>query len=315
MAVQPYPDDQAERFAELAELFLRCRASWRTVTAETQGHANPGSPAALDQQEVTERIAPSHPRAGLLIPAAVQRYMLAASEQFGGLAALYGAQEVLYSPSALARSLIEACASAAWVLGDDGEPVENRLARAYREELKSAEEAKKNAGRLLGKEHLSYLWVAEDFRRCGEEIDRIFPGGWTVDGDGQRLLHAQRLPGPEESVTWLLSEFLSRPHTRDVGRGTYGYISNMSHPTLYRISGLWSVEARDGVRVPVLDVQIEDHNKHAQLIVSPYYEVLARVITYHGWPGAQHRELTQAIDRLLPDLFPAKEGNTVCPPL
>jgi hypothetical protein len=59
----------------------------------------------------------------------------------------------------------------------------------------------------------------------------------------------------------------------------------------------------------------EDHNKQAQLIVSPYYKVLARVITYHGWPSVQHRELTQEIDRLLPGLFPATDGDTVCPPV
>ncbi|HEY2536504.1 MAG TPA: hypothetical protein VGI24_05925 [Solirubrobacteraceae bacterium] len=75
----------------------------------------------------------------------------------------------------------------------------------------------------------------------------------------------------------------------------------MAHPTLYRISGLWSVEERpDGERIPMLDVDIEDHNKQALLIVGPYYEVLARVITYHGWPGASHRDLTS-----LPGLFPA----------
>jgi len=296
VSVQPYPDDQAERFAELADLFLRCRAAWREVTVGTQGHATSDSLAARDQQEIAERIAPGHPHAGLVIQAAVQRYMLAASEQCGGLAALYGAQEVLFSPSAVARSVIEACASAAWVLGTNGEPTENRLARAYREELKSAEEAKKNAGRLLGKEHPEHLRVVEDFKRCRAEINEIFPGGWTTDENGRRLLHGQSLPGPEESVAWLLSEFLSRPHTRDVGRGTYGYISNMTHPTLYRISGLWSVDEREGERVPVLDVRIEDHDKQAQLIVSPYYEVLARVIVYHGWPGAPHRDLTHAID-------------------
>ena len=51
-----------------------------------------------------------------------------------------------------------------------------------------------------------------------------------MDDNGQRLLRGQRLPRPEELVIWLLSEFLSRPHSRDVGRGTYGYISNMAHP-------------------------------------------------------------------------------------
>jgi len=128
------------------------------------------------------------------------------------------------------------------VLGFDGEPVENRLARGGREELKSAEEAKKNAGRLFNKEHPEYRRVAEDFRRCSREIEDVFSGGWTTGGDGRRLLHGQSLPGPEDSVAWLLSEFLSRPQTRDVGRDTYGYISNLSHPTLYRISGMWSID-------------------------------------------------------------------------
>jgi hypothetical protein len=303
VSIQRYPDDQAKRFTQLAELFLRCRAAWRGVTTDTLGHAGPSSIAATDQQDIAERIAPQYPHAHLVIPAAVQRYMLAASEQLGGLAALYGAQEVLYSPSALARSILEHCASVAWVLGFDGEPVENRLARAYREELKSAEEAKKNAGRLFDKTHPEYRRVAEDFKRRSQEIDGVFSCGWTTNDDGRRLLHGQSLPGPEASVAWLLSEFLSRPHTRDVGRGTYGYISNLSHPTLYRISGIWSIDERDGERVSMLDVRIEDHNKLAQLVVSPYYEVLARVITYHGWPGVQHRELTEQIDRLLPEML------------
>jgi hypothetical protein len=305
VATQPYPEDQARRFDELAELFLRCRLAWRDVTVATEGHPHHGSAADRDVQDLVNRV-PGRPEIGRVIPAVVQRYMLGASEQFGGLAALYQAQEVLYSPSALARGLIEACASAAWVLGAAEEPVEMRLARAYREELKSAEEAKKNAGRLLGKDHPAYRRVADDFNRCRDEIKAVFPEGWTTDDHRRRLLLGQSLPGPEESVAWLLSEFLSQPHTREVGLGTYGYISNMTHPTLYRISGLWSVEElADGERVPVLDVSIDDHDKQAQLIVSPYYEVLARVITYHGWPGASHRDLTVAIDRLLPGLFPS----------
>jgi hypothetical protein len=54
-----------------------------------------------------------------------------------------------------------------------------------------------------------------------------------------------------------------------------------------------------------LDVRIEDHEKQAKLIICPYYEMLARVIEYHGWPGIQHRLLTEAIDRLLPGTLKA----------
>jgi hypothetical protein len=310
MSIEPYPDDQAKRFAELAELFLLCRAAWRAVTINTRGNAAPGSPAAIDAQEITERVAPSHPQAGLVIQAAAQRYMLAASEHLGALAVLYGAQEVLYSPSALARCALENCASAAWMLGTGSGAVKDRLARAYREELKSAEEAKKNAGRLLGKQHPESTRTAEDFESCKRAIAEIFPDEWTGEGR-DRELSGQRLPGPEESVTWLLNEFLTRPQPKEIAEGTYGYISNMSHPTLYRISGLWSIKEINGQRTAVLDVSLEDHDKLAHLIVSPYYEVLARVIVYHGWPGESHRDLTQQIDRLLPNLLKSPPSDAV----
>jgi hypothetical protein len=108
----------------------------------------------------------------------------------------------------------------------------------------------------------------------------------------------------EESVAWLLSEFLSRGQSRDVGRGSYGYVSNMTHPTSTgsRACGL---SRSNGKRTAVLDVRIEDHEKQAKLIVCPYYEVLARMIEYHGWPGIQHHKLTEAIDRLLPGTLKA----------
>ena len=37
-----------------------------------------------------------------------------------------------------------------------------------------------------------------------------------------------------------------------------------------------AVEEHDGKRVSVLDVRIEDHEMQVQLIVSPYYDALAR---------------------------------------
>jgi len=59
-----------------------------------------------------------------------------------------------------------------------------------------------------------------------------------------------------------------------------------------------------GYRLPI-DDEAGDHLLGV-LLDDP--AVLARVITYHDWPGIQHRELTQAIDRLLPGLFPAPNG-------
>jgi hypothetical protein len=301
MATQPIPEDHAARFVELGELFAICRSAWPTLSIATQGHPAPGSPAANDQERIADRD-PCPERAPFLIQAAVQRYMYAASQQFGGLAALYFDHEVLFSPSMLFRNILEHCARVGWVLGKPEEPVEHRLARAYREDLISAEEAKKNAGRLLGKDTEGFRSMADAFRNSKEEIATVFPDGWT-DEDGRRLLAGQALPNPEECVIWLLTALLSRPLSPDLASGCYGYLSNLSHPTLYRIAGLWSVEERDGRAAPVLNVSLEDHDNHAQLAVGAFYEVLAYVITYHGWPGESHRDLTAAIDRLLPGLL------------
>jgi len=206
----------------------------------------------------------------------------------------------------LFRNILEHCARVGWALGNPEEPVEHRLARAYQEDLFSALEAKKNAGRLLGTDSEAFRTMARAFRNCKEEIATVFPGGWT-DEDGRRLLVGQALPSPEECIVWLLTALLSRPLSPDVASGTYGYLSNLSHPTLHCIAGLWSVEERDGLATPVLNVSLKDHDDHAHLAVGAFYEVLANVITYHGWPGESHRDLTSAIDRLLPLLLKAPE--------
>jgi hypothetical protein len=58
----------------------------------------------------------------------------------------------MFSPGMLVRGVIECAARVFWVLGVPGDSPEQVLARAYLEELLSAEEAKKAAGRMGGKE-------------------------------------------------------------------------------------------------------------------------------------------------------------------
>jgi hypothetical protein len=76
-------------------------------------------------------------------------YLYSASEHLGSLGALDTMQEVLVSPGVLLRSVLEHCAVSMWVLQRGDGALEDRLARAYLEELASAEEAKKTSGRLL----------------------------------------------------------------------------------------------------------------------------------------------------------------------
>jgi hypothetical protein len=108
-------------------------------------------------------------------------YLFAAAEQLGGLAALYAACEVLVAPGALVRSTLEHCAHARRNLQNPQEPVEDRLAHVYLEELLSAEEAKKTAGRPLGKDSEQHLLEKIRCKDLKAEVQAIFPEPTTDD--------------------------------------------------------------------------------------------------------------------------------------
>jgi hypothetical protein len=81
--------------------------------------------------------------------------MFAASEQLGGVAALYRAHEVLRPPGPSVRKALEFCARANWALR--APTVEDRHARAYLEELRSSGAAAKAANQLVGKAGKRYI--------------------------------------------------------------------------------------------------------------------------------------------------------------
>jgi hypothetical protein len=86
-------------------------------------------------------------------------------------------------------------------------------------------------------------------------------------------------------------------------RGTYGFLSNYVHPTPYPLRELFIVREHGSVRVPELTTGIDFHERLTKLVVVPYYNALTYVASYHGWPPARHTQLSDDIDRVLPDLF------------
>ena len=114
----------------------------------------------------------------------MQTFLMVASHHLGALAALHGRREVFFPPSMLVRAVVENCSHAIWVLGDDpSEPSENRLTRAYLEDLLSAEEAKKNAGRMGNKQSQSYVEAKAEYEGIKAEILARFEGA-TADNLG-----------------------------------------------------------------------------------------------------------------------------------
>ena len=152
----PYSDADEARLEELAELYLACRAAFRDLTEETQSRPYPNSYAARDVQSLVARDPPIAETSEQLITWLVQLYLYAASEHLGGLGALYGRHEVLIAPLVLARSVLEHSAHSIWIIGNANDDPQDRLARAFLEELLGAQQAKVQGGRLLTKTSEEY---------------------------------------------------------------------------------------------------------------------------------------------------------------
>jgi hypothetical protein len=181
--------------------------------------------------------------------------------------------------------------------------LEDRLARAYLEELASAEEAKKTSGRLLGKTTDQHRNWAAQLKALREEAELVF-GESPFDDEGRPSIRGQRRLGPTETVVWMLG-FMSQPRAEAEASGVYDFLSNLSHPTLYpHYEGWMRADDHGEVRS---SMDLDAHEKQVRLAVIPYYETLTYVMSYNRWPPAPQERLTAVMERVLPGVFVASE--------
>lgn len=286
------PEADAQRFAELGELFYACRNAFGLLSQETGWLATPGSPSDLANQTLAGRVSD----AASSITQVVHWYLFAAAEHLASLGALYSANHVLLSPGVLIRSIVEHCGHVRWILGESPEAQEVRVARAYLELLNSAQEAKKNGGRLLTKESEQHKQEADRLCELRTAATEMF--GTIFDENGRYELLGQQIPGLEACVSALFATG-TRPVDPVVATGIYGLLSNFSHPTIYTSSRLWRTDNTTPAGA-VLTVTLEDHDNQARLAIVPFYELLGLVTSYYGWSGHIIDALATLIDRLLP---------------
>lgn len=305
------PDDIISRLGEIASLFVACRDAF-FETADcfhwTPAQRSPAAHAAAELPSPDPAVAEPRGETGhRLIAEVVQTYLLTASGHLGGLTSLYASCEVIFPTPPLIRSTIENCAHAVWVLGEDpNESSENRLARAYLEELVSAEEAKKNAGRMRAKTHASHLLADQHYTALKDEIIARFPGTTTA-ALGNRTLNGQTLPNLEAVVRWMYELTQSYGGTIDgrAGTGIYGFLSNMTHPTLYpaRERREWADDPVTGHQVAYLCVGLGSAENAARAAIAAFYNALTYTTSYFGWPTAIIDELTAKIEETMPTFF------------
>jgi hypothetical protein len=308
---QHAPREVQARLIELAELFAGLRAIYFDLIDENRWTPRAGSGAASDLQDL--------PPAGTLtegtpmasgfhrVADVMSAYLLIAAGHLGGLAALHASEEVMFPSGMLVRGVIENCSHVFWVLGPgDTESPTSKLARAFLEEDLSAEEAKKNAGRLGSKDGETYAQAAASWKQLRAEILARFPDA-TSDSLGKRQLAGQQFLNPEKCVQSMY-EFLETRTAASidarVGQGVYGYLSNVTHPTLYPVRELrdWRIEAENhgGHATAVNVLPVEFLERQASVAAVCFFNTVSYVTSYFGWPVGHYERMADLLKETLP---------------
>ncbi|WP_370615180.1 hypothetical protein [Mumia sp. Pv 4-285] len=294
------------RLLELADVFAFCRSAF--LESADRYHWTPAesSPAEQDATVLPSPdpaiVDPQGETGFRLVAEVVQTYMLAASGHLGGLESMYATGEVHFSPGLLVRAVMENCAHALWVLGEDGDDPEERLARAYLEELKSAEEAQGTA-KLMGGSNSSQYQNARARHRL---LRRQLQGRFAVSPDelGTGQLRGQTLPGLTDSVRWMYDLAAAAGGTIDSrgAEGIYGFLSNLTHPTLYPIKQMrvWIHDETAGHAVAHLRLDVAFSENLARVALAAFYNTLTYVTSYFGWPIDLIDGLTARLDEAIP---------------
>lgn len=313
---QATPPAYAARLGELAQTLAACRDAFHETANDFHWEPVAGSGAARAATALPSPdpaiASPTTETGHRLIAEAIQIFFFNSAAHMGSWAALLRAEEVVASPPLLLRAVIENCAHVIWVVGDDPtEDPEDRLARAYLEELKSAEEAKMNAGRLRGKSDPTHQRTQTSWKKVKADINAHYPAA-TSEELALFELHGQKLPGLEASVKAMyeLTESFGGTIGATVASGMYGLLSNLTHPTLYTVREMraWTKDPTTGHSVANVTVTIDSVENDVRAALAAFYNALNYVTSYFGWPETAVKTLEAKIEAVIPDFFtpPAK---------
>lgn len=310
---QTLSTDARARLEELAQTLTACRDAFHQSANNSYWEPVAGSSAAQaaaalpSPDPAIEK--PTGETGHRLVTEAVQIFLFNSAAHMGSWAALLRAQELVATPPLLLRAVIENCAHAVWVLGDDpAEAPEGRLARAYLEELKSAEEAKKNAGRLRGKKDPAHRRTAAAYKKLKEDITAHFPDA-TPENLGKWKLNGQQLPSLEDAVKGMyeLTARFGGSINATQASGMYGLLSNLTHPTLYTVRQVrvWRKEEETGYLTADVQVTVQSAEQDVRAALAAFHNALTYVTSYFGWPEMALNALQSKIESAIPDFFSA----------
>jgi hypothetical protein len=234
-----------------------------------------------------------------LISEVIATYLEVAAADLAGLAALYRAEEAIFPPAPLIRSVLEYCAHAMWVIGDESDPAEDCLARAYLEEFASCEAAKLAAAKLGPKTDSAYKAAQLRWSTVQKRALSSFPGATKDDlASPNRLLGGQKLLGPDSGVTWMFNLLAAKgggSFSERQAVGIYALLSNGTHASTQPAR-----QSRSGSLL-VVDLAILETQLGVAVVV--FYEALSYAVSFFGLDDSVVEDLAAEIDSVMPQVW------------
>jgi len=107
-------------------------------------------------------------------------------------------------------------------------------------------------------------------------------------------------------VIWMYGEISARGAgvSERQGKGVYGLLCNMTHPTLYPVRQMtgWH-EDPAGHRESHLLLDLMWLDKLASAAVVTFFNAMSLLMSYMGWASETHAEWERLIERTLPGTF------------
>lgn len=266
-----------------------------------------GSRGDRDLRELTSR-QPPPPNTVLdvVIGSTVGPHIYAAGEYIGALSVLYEREEIHVAPMVLARTVIEHCAQALWILGSPDSTAESRIARALLDLINGLEQAQQYARHFRGEESPEYLRRKELTNGIRAEAQVVFVPPYvkrpTERGRRRPALGGEFLPSHTEIVVRAVG-LMSTSLDEQQARGTYAFLSTSVHATPNEIVELTALGDESDATSVTVTRDRRFHEPLVRMVVSFFYSALSHTMSYSGIKSPDHDDLGKSIQEYLPGHF------------
>lgn len=318
MPTVPFTDEENHRYDEFACLCISVQRFVEVMFDLGAMRPMRDSVAQADMDWAAGLLEDETSAAHRSVVIAVNAHLFAATNLLGTLAAIYNGQSLFFGPAVIARSIIEHCSAATWMLGRADEPSRSRVLRALLNVLEGQKNLNSQARLIpeLSPEDLKpmtdqYEKLARDAGQIAaaqvetkhDNVDELGSRDSAASPKGRRTLGGIVLPG-ESAIVTAASELQGSSLTEAEIKASYKVLSNSVHANPMVVLCLFGVKDRpDAQRSFEPERGLPFHEELMRLTISFFYTALSTTLGYFGVRPESYDGFSDLLDNTLPGLF------------